>query len=337
MTPMTGVKASVYAAPGTAHDEGGGHPERPKRVPACLEALEAAGRATETAPAASRVQLERVHSGVYLDELKRFCRGGGGLIEPSPTYAVPGSFEAAVEAAGATCRAVEDAWEGKPALALGRPPGHHAGPGYAMGFCLLNNVAVGAAQARSMGAERVMIVDFDVHHGNGTQDAFWADPSVLYLSIHQYPWYPGTGALEEVGEGPARGATVNVPLGAGAGDGVYLAAIDLVVAPAVRRFAPEVLLVSAGFDAHARDPLGLMEVTTEGFGAITGRLRALAAEVCGGRVALSLEGGYDLAALASSVLASLEALDGRVAGDPEPHRLTPELERAIAAHADGAA
>jgi acetoin utilization deacetylase AcuC-like enzyme len=195
-----------------------------------------------------------------------------------------------------------------------------------MGFCLLNHAAVGAHHALALGAERVYIVDFDVHHGNGTQDVFWEHPGVLYLSMHQYPWYPGTGALEETGAGAGSGTTVNIPMRAGGGDELYMAVMDRVVGPIGRIFRPDVILVSAGFDAHSWDPLSLMQLSAEGFGALTSSLKELADEVCRGRIVMTLEGGYDLDALSDSFAAALGALTGRRAALP-PAKGSEELDR----------
>jgi acetoin utilization deacetylase AcuC-like enzyme len=197
------------------------------------------------------------------------------------------------------------------AFALVRPPGHHARPDRAMGFCLLNSAAIAAEAARRAGAERVLILDWDVHHGNGTQEIFEARQDVLYMSVHQYPFYPGTGAAAEVGVGAGRGATVNCALPGGQADADYGVVFHDLFLPVGRAFAPDLIIVSAGFDAHARDPLAEMRVTERGFAAMGSALRELAADSCGGKLVLLLEGGYDLGALASSVHASLEALTGR--------------------------
>ena len=260
----------------------------------------------------TREQLVRVHDAEYL---KRISETAGTAMALDPdTYTSPETYEIAGLAAGSSVDAVERVMSGRNArgFVLVRPPGHHAERNRAMGFCFYNNIAVAAAHAQTLGAERVAIVDYDVHHGNGTQHIFQRDPTVLYCSIHQYPYYPGTGAATEVGEGDAAGFTVNVPLEAGATDEDYHLVFDEVVVPVVRNFRPDLILVSAGFDAHERDPLGGMRLTTAAFGAMTMALRRLADECCQGRIVAATEGGYDLRALRDSLLAVVEVL-----GSPE--------------------
>jgi acetoin utilization deacetylase AcuC-like enzyme len=235
------------------------------------------------------------------------------------TYTSPETYEIARLAAGAAVDAMERVMSGShtSALALVRPPGHHAERDRAMGFCFYNNVAVAAAHAQTLGATRVAIVDYDVHHGNGTQHIFEGDANVLYCSIHQYPYYPGTGAATEIGEGDAAGFTVNVPLEGGATDDDYHVAFDEIVVPVVGAFTPDVVLVSAGFDAHERDPLGGMRLTTGAFSAMTMALRVVADECCGGRIVAVTEGGYDVGALRESLLAVVDALGVEHAPAPQ--------------------
>jgi acetoin utilization deacetylase AcuC-like enzyme len=290
-----------------------GHPERPARAEAVRDALVAAGvrdRGTLIAPRpVTDEELARVHAGAYLDELTREVPGKSGWLD-ADTYFSEGTWEAATKAAGGVSDLALRVLSGElgRGLAVVRPPGHHATADRAMGFCLLNNVAVAAAAARAAGAARVAIVDWDVHHGNGTQDIFWDDPTVLYASCHQYPYYPGTGAPDEIGGDGARGATVNVGLPAGSGDLEYAAVFDEVFLPALRGFRPDLILVSAGFDAFEDDPLAGMRVTHRGFAAMAARLRAAADTLCAGRIVVALEGGYDLNGLAGGMARTLDAL-----------------------------
>jgi acetoin utilization deacetylase AcuC-like enzyme len=293
------------------HQTPPGHPESPERADAMdVVANEWRRRKGEVvAPReATREQLARVHDPEYL---KRIDETAGVAMALDPdTYTSPETCEIARLAAGACVDAVERVMSGKNtrALALVRPPGHHAERNRAMGFCFYNNVAVAAAHARRLGASKVAIVDYDVHHGNGTQHIFESDPTVLYCSVHQYPYYPGTGSAREVGEGDGAGLTVNLPLEAGATDDDYHQVFDEVVIPVVRAFGPDLILVSAGLDAHERDPLGGMRLTTPAFGAMTMALRLVADECCQGRLVAVTEGGYDLLAFRDSLLAVVHAL-----------------------------
>ena len=300
------------------HDTGRGHPERPARLEAVLAGVQAAGLGEAVTPVeprpAARSELERVHPARYLDAIERFCADGGGHLDPD-THVTPASWEAAVLAAGAGLTAIErlDTGEADAAFCAVRPPGHHATPARAMGFCLVNNVAVAAAALADRG-ERVLIVDYDAHHGNGTQDAFYGDGRVAYVSMHEYPLYPGTGRLSDTGEGDGEATTVNFPFPAGTTGDAYLAAVDEVVVPLAERFRPTWLLLSAGFDAHRADPLTGLGLTSGDFADLTARLAEL---VPAGRRLAFLEGGYDLGAQADSTAACLGALVGQ-AVRPEP-------------------
>lgn len=293
-----------------AHAPPGHHPERPERLIAARQAVGAAGvRPTRLAGRrATDEELGRVHEAAFLEALGKL-RGRRGYLDPD-TYVSPESVEVARLAAGGLVAMVDTMIDGPVAqgVALLRPPGHHARPGNAMGFCLLNNVAVAAAHARARGLERVAVVDWDVHHGNGTQEMFWADAGVLYVSTHQFPFYPGTGDVDQNGAGEGRGYTVNVPLAAGGGDDVYASAFDRIVLPVLEAYAPEMVLVSAGFDASARDPLAQMQLSPEGFGWMAREVARIAHGSAKGRMALVLEGGYDLVALEAGLRSAIRGM-----------------------------
>ena len=301
------------------HQTPPGHPERVERaeVMDVVAARWRDGGGEVVAPRrATHEQLARVHDAEYL---RRISETAGQAVALDPdTYTSTDTYEVAQLAAGAAVDAVERVMSGSHtmALALVRPPGHHAERSRAMGFCFYNNIAVAAAHARTLGAQRVAIVDYDVHHGNGTQHMFESNPNVLYISSHQYPFYPGTGAVDETGVGAGTGFTVNLPIEAGAVDEDYQTAFQDVALPVLRQFKPDLLLVSAGFDAHERDPLANMRVSTEAFAAMTLELRAVAAECCSERMMLVTEGGYDLRALT----ASLETVVKTLSGPLEPAR-----------------
>jgi acetoin utilization deacetylase AcuC-like enzyme len=279
-----------------------GHPERPERAEvmhAVAEAWRGRGGTVLHPRAASREELLRVHDARYLDRIA--ATAGRAMSLDADTFTSPESHEVALLAAGAPLTAIDRILAPSPGLsrafAFVRPPGHHAERNRAMGFCLYNNVAVAAAHALHLGATRVAVVDYDVHHGNGTQWMFYDDPRVLYVSTHQYPFYPGTGAAEDVGRENGLGFTLNVPLEVGATDSDFLAVFRTLVVPVLDQFRPDLVLVSAGFDAHARDPLAGMRMSTEGYGALTAELCAVSDRCCQGRLVLVAEGGYDLAAL----------------------------------------
>lgn len=292
------------------------HPESPDRLRAIVAALQAEPRLGparwRTPRRADPEDLHLVHLPRHVDLIQMMAMDGGGWIDPD-TYCTRFSFDIALDAVGAAMMAVESACSAPalPALALVRPPGHHATPSAAMGFCLFNNAAIAVRHAqRRLGLERVAVVDLDVHHGNGTQDAFWADPRVLYASLHQWPWYPGTGAASEHGEGPGAGTTLNIPLRAGTDGGIWLAELEGQVLPALRRHRPQLIVVSLGFDALAGDPLAGLRLRWSAYGLALSRLSEAASSLCGGRIAAVLEGGYDLQEMPVAAAAAALALAG---------------------------
>jgi len=294
-----------------AHDMGEGHPERPDRLRAIERALESEVfqlLAREAAPRADASAIERVHPGDYIEAI-RAAEPKQGLRAVDPdTSMSPGTFEAALRSAGGAVFAVDEVMAGKAsnAFVAARPPGHHAEAATPMGFCFFNNAGVAARHAQSAhGAERVVIVDFDVHHGNGVQDIFWNDRTVMYGSTHQMPHYPGTGALSERGE---HDQIVNAPLRAGDGGETFREAMETAILPRVDDFSPDLIHVSAGFDAHRRDPLGAINLIEADYAWITRRLMEIARRRCGGRIVSLLEGGYDLEGLSRSVAAHVAAL-----------------------------
>jgi acetoin utilization deacetylase AcuC-like enzyme len=296
-----------------------GHPERPERIRA-LEATMARdgwfGASLQEAPCVERDLLTVVHPESYVARIEALCAGGGGFVD-ADTAAVESTWEAALRAAGGAAALVDALVGGSARAGVSalRPPGHHAEPARAMGFCFFGNAAVAAERARSAhGLERVLILDWDVHHGNGTEAIFASDPGVLFVSIHEWPLYPGTGPASYRGAGAGEGYTVNLPVPSGSGDGVYASLVEHVVVPLVLAWRPQLLLVSAGFDAHRDDPLATCRVTEAGFATMTASLRR-AADAVEAPLGLVLEGGYDLGALAGSMAALMPVLVGESVPD----------------------
>ncbi|MEY3551764.1 MAG: hypothetical protein RL735_112 [Pseudomonadota bacterium] len=296
-----------------AHDMGPGHPERPDRILAIERILEHERfqhLARENAPLGAREQILRVHPATHYEMIEQASPHQGLARLDSDTAMGPGTFDAALRSVGGACHAVNEVMERRVtnAFVATRPPGHHAETATAMGFCFFNNAAIAARHAQSVhGAERVAIMDFDVHHGNGTQDIFWADGSVLYASTHEMPLYPGTGAKNETGE---RGTIVNAPLSAGDAGEAFRDAMTSRILPAIDVFAPDLIIISAGFDAHRRDPLANINLVEADFAWATGKLMDLAEKHSKGRLVSLLEGGYDLEGLARSVAAHVMMLSG---------------------------
>jgi acetoin utilization deacetylase AcuC-like enzyme len=297
------------------HDAGPGHPEQPARYDAVLAALKADGllaKLRQIGPLpVKRDDLLLAHEARYLDLAGREIRAGGDQLSTGDTGVCPESWEAAMAAAGCALGAVESVVKGpdRTAFCLIRPPGHHASAGRGMGFCIVNNAALAARHAqRRHGIGRVAIVDWDVHHGNGTQDIFYVDGSVFFFSTHQSPWYPGTGRASETGEGEGKGTTLNCPLPAGSGRAEIFECFEERLVPALEKFRPELLIISAGFDSRAGDPLGQFRLTDQDFSDLTRLVRGIADKHARGRVVSVLEGGYNLAGLASAASAHVAAL-----------------------------
>jgi acetoin utilization deacetylase AcuC-like enzyme len=319
------------------HDPGElypGHPEAPERIDGIKRALAAAnGLRCERrlAPAATRAELEGVHTAALIDHIERLAADGGGPVD-ADTVVAGASWEAALHASGGSCAVVRAlvAGEATGAVALLRPPGHHAERARAMGFCLFNNVAAAAQLAiAELGVRRVLVLDWDVHHGNGTAEIFRERSDVLYASIHRAPFYPGTGPITDAGSGAGLGYTLNLPVDAGTDGAVWRSLLEHVIIPAARSFAPELILISAGFDAHVADPLGGCRLEARDFARMACHVRELGREL-GAPVGAALEGGYEPRALGECVVAMMRALDGD--GEAEPTTPDPEYTPRAAAH-----
>jgi acetoin utilization deacetylase AcuC-like enzyme len=309
-----------------------GHVERRERLEATMQLLDESGLLGKMveleATPVSEEHLLAVHHQHYVDQAMDVARRGGGNLDPD-TYLNDHSYEVALLAAGGVLDLVDAVLDGSTdnGFALVRPPGHHALPGRGMGFCIFNNVAVAAQYAlQHKGLSRILIADFDLHHGNGTQEIFYSTDEVMYFSAHQYPFYPGTGHWTEIGEGRGEGFTANVPLPGGVGDEGYQTIFDELLYLLAERYRPQLILVSAGYDAHWSDPLGMMQLSATGYGYLAGVLKEMADQFCDGHLVFTLEGGYDLQALSVSILATLQALLGEEIRDslgPAPHADVP--------------
>ncbi|RJP48829.1 MAG: histone deacetylase [Anaerolineaceae bacterium] len=307
------------------------HPERPGRLTELEVRLDSFGAQKMDATPATRDEIARVHAPRMIETVKSACGAGGGIIDYAPTFVTSSSFDDALLASGGTLGCVRAVWAGEAsnAFAIVRPPGHHAEPARAMGFCIFNNIAVAARDLLEHGAGRVLVVDYDAHHGNGTEAAFWNDERLAYLSTHQWGIYPGTGRMDEAPH--AKGRIVNAPLPAYAGDACFEQISEKVIAPMTRAFRPETILISAGFDSHWDDPLTMLGLSSAGFYSISRRLVELAGEICKGKIVFVLEGGYNPHNVMNGASAVFAALTEKPFADPtdkSPHR-EPDIEKML--------
>ena len=321
------VLTGIIFHPDYLKHETGAHPENKERLLSILTHLRDSGRLTKLGlkepGSATLDEIQYIHSNSQIEKARKYSELEMRL-DPD-TVLCKDSYNVALLAAGGAIMAVDavgDNWDS--AFALIRPPGHHATPTKSMGFCIFNNIAIAARHAQNMGKKRVLIVDWDVHHGNGTQDAFYDDPTVLYFSTHQYPHYPGTGWMDEVGTGDGEGFNINVPLPAGTDDSGFIAAFMEILVPAAREFNPDIVLISAGMDACYNDGLAQMRMSVEGFSVLASIVKSIAKQSCDGKVAAVLEGGYDLKLLSHSVAAVLDVFMGKSI-EIQPHEVSPQV------------
>jgi acetoin utilization deacetylase AcuC-like enzyme len=325
--PVDKTRTGIVYHPDYLKHDTGHHPERKERLLSIISHLKETGMIEKLElikpRSASLEEIRYIHSQEYIEKARRYSRLEMNL--DSDTVLCKDSYDVALLAAGGAITAVDSVLDTlNSSFALVRPPGHHAMPGRGMGFCIFNNIAIAARHAQKNGKKRVLIVDWDVHHGNGTQAAFYDDPSVLYFSTHEYPHYPGTGWLDETGTGQGQGFNINVPLPAGTDDSGFIAAFDEILVPAAREFHPEIVLISAGQDACIEDGLADMKMSLKGFSALASIVRSIANESCIGKVAAVLEGGYDLNFLARSVAEVLDVFMGNEA-EKKPHEISPQV------------